>query len=81
MVGRAPAHGGVFGRRFNEFSVFGVVGASLLPYPLSPRLGLCALPPGGNPEQSILSELTSVNGSGEEVPESRGGGAQGSRSC
>lgn len=34
----------------------------------------CALCRGAGREQSILSELTSVNGSGEEVPQSRGGG-------
>lgn len=64
----APADGGVFGRGFNEFSVFRVVGASLTPHPLSPRLGPCSRE--NNP--SFLG-LTSVNGSGEEVLGSRGG--------
>lgn len=63
----APADGGVFGRGFNEFSVFRVVGASLTPHPLSPRLGPCS--PENNP--SFLG-LTSVNGSGEEVLREQG---------
>lgn len=71
-VRAGAADGGAFGRRFNEFSVLGVVGASSTPQPRCPQPGPCSLE-----NNSSFLRLTSVGGSWGECP----GVGRGRRSC